>query len=66
MDQELFGSAAIIEHDMDTRMELSPWLASVFVAPEFRKRGIGSKLVTHVMEQAKNNKIKNIIFIYAG
>jgi len=59
-DQELFGSAAIIECDMDTRKELSPWLASVFVAPEFRRRGIGSKLVLHVMEKAKDNKIKTL------
>lgn len=26
---DVLGSAAIIEHDMDTRMEYSPWLASV-------------------------------------
>lgn len=49
----LAGSAAIIESDMDTRPELTPWLASVYVAPEFRRQGIGSKLVEHVMRQAK-------------
>lgn len=58
--QELFGSASIIECDMNTRKELSPWLASVYVAPEFRKQGIGSRLVLHAMEQAKNNKIKTL------
>ena len=42
---------------MDTRKELSPWLASVFVAPEFRKWGIGSKLVLHVMEQAREDSL---------
>lgn len=56
----LFGSAAIIECDMDTRKELSPWLASVYVAPEFRRQGIGSKLVLHVMERAKDNNIKTL------
>lgn len=29
------GSAAIINNDMDTRPELTPWLASVFVAPAY-------------------------------
>ena len=48
----LLGSAAIISHDMDNKPELSPWLASVFVAPEYRNQGIGSRLVKHVMKQA--------------
>jgi len=50
---QLAGSAAIIESDMDTRLELTPWLASVYVALEFRRQGIGAKLVQHVMLQAK-------------
>jgi len=49
----LAGSAAIIHSDMDSRPELAPWLASVYVAPEFRRQGIGSKLVEHVMSQAR-------------
>src|SRR5688572_26521373 len=28
----LLGSASLIPHDMETRMELTPWLAGVFVA----------------------------------
>jgi len=52
-EDQLAGSAAIIESDMDTRPELTPWLASVYVAPEFRRQGIGSELVKHVMLQAK-------------
>lgn len=50
---QLAGSAAIIQSDMDTRQELAPWLASVYVAPDFRRQGVGSKLVAHVMLQAK-------------
>lgn len=48
----VLGSAAIIENDMDTHPELSPWLASVFVAPEHRGNGIGSKLVNYILERA--------------
>ncbi len=51
-EETLLGSASLIPHDMETRMELSPWLASVFVAPEFRKRGIASALVRHVVKEA--------------
>lgn len=37
---------------MDTRMDLTPWLAGVFVAPDFRRRGIGSALVERVVQHA--------------
>ncbi len=39
------GTASIFLHDMDTRMDLTPWLAAVYVLPEFRGQGIGSQLV---------------------
>jgi N-acetylglutamate synthase-like GNAT family acetyltransferase len=53
LEEQLSGSAAIVEHDMDSKPDLSPWLASVFVAPEHRCKGVGSKLVIYVMEKAK-------------
>lgn len=56
----LMGSAAIVEHDMDTRLELSPWLASVFVAPEYRCKGIGSKLVLQVMSRARDAGVSKL------
>jgi GNAT superfamily N-acetyltransferase len=56
----MLGSASIVENDMKTEPQLSPWLASVFVAPEHRKKGIGSSLVLHVMAQARNRKIKTL------
>lgn len=51
-NEQLLGSAALVAHDMDSRTDLSPWLASVFVAAEHRCRGIGATLVKHVMRQA--------------
>jgi len=49
---ELLGSASLIPHDMETRMELTPWLAGVFVGPEHRRRGIGAQLVRRIMAKA--------------
>lgn len=64
-EDELLGSAAIIEHDMDTKLDLSPWLASVFVAPEHRCKGVGSKLVLHVMEKAKEAG-KHVLYLFTS
>lgn len=50
-DGGLAGSAAVVACDMDTRPGLTPWLASVFVPPEFRRRGIGAALVRHTMAE---------------
>lgn len=57
VEDELLGSAALVENDMDTRPQLSPWLASVYVAPTHRRRGVGSRLVLHAMKQAKQGGI---------
>ena len=59
-DDDLVGSAAIVASDMETRMQLSPWLASVFIAKKYRGHGYGSLLVSHVMNEAKNNGIESI------
>ena len=56
----LLGSAAITLNDMDTRPELTPWLASVFVAPPCRNQGVGSLLVQHAMLQAKAARISTL------
>ena len=59
-DKTLYGSAAIVENDMDSRPGLSPWLASVFVTPEYRNQGVGSALVRHVMQQAVKSNIAKL------
>jgi GNAT superfamily N-acetyltransferase len=49
---EPLGTASLVMHDMDTHRELSPWLASVYVAPAARGRGVASALVRRVVGQA--------------
>lgn len=51
--EQLVGTAALVESDMDSHPELSPWLASVYVNPDYRKRGAGAALVKHVVSKAK-------------
>ena len=51
-DGKLLGSVSLLLHDMDIRMELSPWLASLYVPVEQRKQGVGSTLVRHAVREA--------------
>jgi N-acetylglutamate synthase-like GNAT family acetyltransferase len=62
-DNELIGSAALVNEDMSTRKDLFPWLASVFVKPGFRKNGMGTKLVRHIEDEAARLGIKKL-FLY--
>ncbi len=48
----LMGSASLLSHDMHTRPELSPWLASLYVAPAFRRQGVGEALVRQVVHRS--------------
>jgi N-acetylglutamate synthase-like GNAT family acetyltransferase len=59
-ENQLAGSAAIINSDMDTHTELTPWLANVYVHAPFRGRGIGTALVTYAMQQSRLNGIDKL------
>ncbi len=51
------GSASLTETDMTTRPDLTPWLASVFVAPHARRNGIGGALVDRVVQEAARDGV---------
>ncbi len=51
--ERVLGSASLVEEDMDTRPDLRPWLASVYVDESLRGGGIGSALVQRVTEEAR-------------
>ncbi len=60
LDDRPAGSASLVEHDMDTHMELTPWLASVYVLPEHRRKGIGSLLVQRIESEAEKLGVKTL------
>jgi N-acetylglutamate synthase-like GNAT family acetyltransferase len=62
-DNSPLGSASLVTFDMDTKMELTPWLASVFVDPEHRDKRIGSALVRRVMEEAREIGI-DVLYLF--
>lgn len=52
-DGQLLGSASLVVEDMDSHPELTPWLASVYVTPRHRNKGIASQLVNRVIDHAR-------------
>jgi GNAT superfamily N-acetyltransferase len=52
INESVVGSACLIACDLDSHAHLSPWLASVLVAPQYRGRGIGSALSERAITEA--------------
>lgn len=48
------GTASLVAHDLPSRQDLTPWLASLYVAPEFRSRGIAARLIQAVRTAARD------------
>ncbi len=56
----ILGTAALVEADMDTHPELSPWLASVYIKEDQRGRGLGKKLVQALMDFARGQELAQL------
>ncbi|MDX2123016.1 MAG: GNAT family N-acetyltransferase [Gemmatimonadota bacterium] len=56
----LVGSASLLAEDMPDFPPIGPWLASVFVTPGHRGRGIGTLLVTRVLEEARQLGVSTV------
>lgn len=59
------GQASLVHHDMETRQDLSPWLAGVLVQPAFRRRGFGSALVQAIEGHAMRMRIDRL-YLYTN
>jgi len=59
------GMASLIADDMRDRPDLTPWLASVYVQPLWRGRGIASWLVRRVEEEARTHGVERLYLFTA-
>ena len=60
---QVVGFACLVAHDMDIRLDLSPWLASVLVMRGYRRQGIGSALTERVVEEARVLRV-HTLYLY--
>jgi GNAT superfamily N-acetyltransferase len=56
------GTASLVANDLPSRADLTPWLASVLVRPQFRGRGYSTPLVKHVEGAAAASS--NVLWLY--
>lgn len=66
-EADVLGSvSSLATDDLPGFAHLTPWLASLFVVPHARGRGIGSMLVDHVLADAHANGIAYVHLFTAG
>lgn len=54
------GMASAVEHDLESRPELTPWLAAVVVDRAVRGRGHSRALVGFIEDYARDNKVETL------
>ena len=62
----LLGSVTLKVSDFSAHPELTPWLAGVFVLPQYRKQGVGSKLIGFAENIAKEKFNVETLYLYTG
>ncbi len=58
------GTVSLIESNMDTRPDLTPWLAALYVLPQYRRMGIGKALVRQCESEAHDAGFSRL-YLYA-
>lgn len=57
---ELLGTVCLKMHDMETRLDLTPWLAGLYVARPWRRRGVGTALVKAIEKKASELTVQKL------
>lgn len=52
-DTRVVGIGCLKQQDLEKRSQWSPWLAGVFVMPEYRRRAVGSQIVKRLEKEAR-------------
>ena len=61
IDDQIIGTYALIRNDLNSRQDLSPWLACLFVEERFRGESLGAAMLDHGLREAAKRGYK---FLY--
>jgi GNAT superfamily N-acetyltransferase len=62
-DSQPIASASLKKSEMETHPQFLHWLGGVFVHPEYRQQGIGSRIVEFAANEAKKLSV-NELYLY--
>lgn len=66
-EHDVLGSVSLLgTDDLPGFDHLTPWLASLFVTPQARGRGVGQKLIDHALADARARDIPHVHLFTAG
>ena len=51
---DIIGTYALLRNDLNSRQDLFPWFACLYVHPDQRGEGLGSILLDHALREAHN------------
>lgn len=64
--EALVGSVTIKNDDFARRSDLNPWIAGVFILPQFRGNGYSPQLIAHAEQVGKETFNLEKIYLYTG
>jgi GNAT superfamily N-acetyltransferase len=59
-DETPVGSCSVIENDCIHRPQYTPWVAAVYVRPEYRRKGIASMILQEAASIAARARVKGL------
>jgi ribosomal protein S18 acetylase RimI-like enzyme len=57
------GTVSLWRNDLPLRQDLTPWLAGLWVTPDFRGNFVGHQLVYHTIKEAKKQNYKKLFLV---
>jgi GNAT superfamily N-acetyltransferase len=60
LGERLAGICLLVLHELEPAHDLSPWLASLYVDPEFRRQGVARRLVKAIEDHARRSAVRRL------